>query len=211
MHSTTDHSTTWASCLQRACQRTALIGLTLVGLVSLLSLPASAAIYRTVDAAGNVTYTDQPPPGEAATKAGVISEQIEIETLNTFEKPAPESTYQPWLPDSEGGEDGAVSYQSLAITSPSHDEAFRNNAGNVQITAELRPGLQTGDAIHLEMDGSLSPTPAAGTDVQLTNVPRGTHRIRMVVLGPGGERKIESKEQVFHLQRYSVNQNRANN
>jgi len=208
MHSTTNDSTcdsTMVSRLQHASRRASLLGLALVGL---LSLPVSAAIYRTVDAAGNVTYTDQPPPGQTAAKTGIVTEKIEIKTPNTFDKPQSEPAYEPWLPDIE---EAAAGYQSLQITSPAHDESIRENAGNVVVSGDLKPGLKVGDALHLELDGTLNPEPADGFQLQLANIPRGTHRIRLVVLGSNGERKIESKEQIFHLQRYSVNFNRANN
>ncbi len=203
MHSTTTDSSTHLS------MRAAALPLLALALVGSLSLPVSAAIYRTVDAAGNVTYTDQPPPGATTTDTGIVTEQVEVKAPNTFDKPQPEAAYEPWLPDAEDAT--TVGYQSLQITSPSHDASIRENAGNVVVSGDLQPGLQSGDALHVELDGALDPNPVDGAQVQLTNVPRGTHRIRMVVLGSDGERKIESKEQVFHLQRYSVNFNRANN
>lgn len=177
-------------------------------LALLIALPAQAAIYRTVDAAGNITYTDQPPAGEVAADTRTISEEIEVQAPNTFIDTTPPTPYEPWDPPAE---DDVIGYQSLVITAPPDDEAFRDNAGNVVIRSQLTPKLQEGDALHLEMNGTLRAEPADGADVYLTNVPRGTHRIRMVVLGSDGRRKIESDEQVFHLQRISILQRRPGN
>lgn len=181
------------------------------GLTALLLLPlsASAAIYRTVDAAGNITYTDQ-PPADAAENTEDISGQIDVLPPNTFTDPTPLAPYEAWIPDAQPGEaEDVVGYRSLKITSPTHDESLRDNAGNVVVRSQLAPKLQQGHALHLELDGTLQAEPAEGADVYLTNVPRGTHHIRMVVLNKAGKRVFESDKKVFHLQRISILQNRS--
>jgi hypothetical protein len=180
--------------------------LTNFGITALLvlTLPTNSAIYRSVDAAGNITYSDQQPAAQASDPR-TISEQIEVLPPNTFVDSTPPTPFEPGQPDIV---DGTITYRSLEITAPPDREAFRDNAGNVVVRSRLAPALHDGDALHLELNGTLLAEPAAGGDVYLTDVPRGTHRIRMVVVDQNGRRKFESKEQIFHLQRYSALQNR---
>jgi len=171
----------------------------LAGLVLSLTTPTFGAIFRTVDAQGNITYTDQPPN---ARDTPVKSEQIEIATPNTFQDTTP---YERWDPSAEeqGGDAQAVNY-SLAIVSPSNDASIRNNAGNVAIQARITPELAEGHVARIELDGSMSGEEVVAGSVYLSNVSRGTHSARLVVESANGQRLAESPASVFHLQRISL-------
>ena len=161
--------------------------------------PAFGEIFRTVDAQGNISYTDQPPrPGDTQIK----SEQIEISKTNTFQDSTP---YERWDPDVEEGADNAAptSY-SLAIVSPTNDASIRNNAGNVVVRTQIAPDLASGHVARLELDGTLTSEAVESGSIYLTNVSRGTHQARLVVESETGRRLAESAESVFHLQRISV-------
>ena len=168
----------------------------------LASAPATAAIYRVVDANGNVTFTDQAPPGgvsdDPAPGAG-IAERIELPPPNTFVDDTPRARYEPGA-DSE---DEGPAYTLLQITAPSNDKVIRANDGRVFIGTRVTPAVQEGHRLLLEMNGSLTGHQPVEGSIDLDNVPRGTHRIRLVVVDAADRRLIESAETVFHVQRFS--------
>lgn len=198
--------------------RVRLISLLLAGALALSVSGADAAsrIYRTVDENGNVVFTDVPPrpeqPGEA----------VELETGNTF-TPPPRTTpaggetsvrLEDWLDGGEGAAEGesqgveeaeqtTVNYQSLQITSPAHDAAVRENAGNVTIATAIQPSLATGHVMQVFLDGQLRQQGHA-TTFQLVNLDRGTHNLQVRVVDQSGSQLISSEPSVFHLQRRSV-------
>ena len=184
---------TFISSRRHAPQTLVAVGL---GLALLFSAPTHGAIFRTVDAQGNVTYTDQPP---AAGAKRVKSEQISISTPNTFQDSTP---YQGWDPETTEDDNNAASY-SLSIVSPSNDQAIRDNSGNIVVRTRITPELAEGDKARLELNGTLTGDPVEGGSIYLTNLPRGTHRMRLIVESGKGRRIAESPESVFHLQRFS--------
>jgi hypothetical protein len=162
---------------------------------------AASRIYKTVDANGNVVFTDIPP------KDGEAGEAMTIENPNTFQPAAPESREQ-WIVDSadentEGAEAAAFTYQSLTISAPTSDEAIRENAGNVNVVANVVPELQTGHRVRILMDGK--PEQAAARAVfMLPNVDRGSHSVQAEVIDDTGKVLITSSSTTFHLQRVAA-------
>ncbi len=182
-----------AKCLNRGHP---LVAITLSLCLLWANHPTLAAIFRTVDAQGNITYTDQAP---TAADSDIISEQVELAQPNTFADSTP---YERWDPEVTSSDNDTVSYE-LLIVAPAHDQAIRENTGNVTIRTRIAPELQEGDVARLELNGSLTADPVTDGSIYLNNLPRGTHRARLVVENSKGRRIAESPESVFHLQRFS--------
>ena len=165
--------------------------------------PSYGAIFRTVDADGNVTFTDQAPK-TSDSDSRVVAEEIEVNNPNTFADEAPYQRWEGTVGDaSDSAEEGAPSY-SLSIVSPGNDQTIRENSGSVVVRTRVDPGLVAGDKMRLELDGTLTGDSAQSGAFNLTNVPRGTHRARVVIENEKGRRVAESGESVFHLQRISL-------
>lgn len=165
---------------------------------------AETRIYRTVDADGNVVFTDVPPA------QGQASQTVELGTGNTFtapETPAESRSLESWLgrdaQDEEEAGDAAVRYRSLRVASPAHDEGLRDNAGNVTVTAEVQPELAPSHVLALYLDGALQQT-GQTTRFELSNLDRGTHRLELRILDASGNTLAASEPSVFHLQRRSL-------
>jgi hypothetical protein len=178
---------------------------------------AGSPIYRTVDADGNVIFSDVPPA------PGRYTESLELSTPNTFSSPVTAGTgpvpagtgpapagdavrLEVWLADGEGARDpdaAARGYQLLRITAPPDDAGLRDNAGNVTVLGELHPALLPGHAVQLYLDGALQQS-AAQPQFQLLNVDRGTHTLQLRVVDASGTVLISSAPSVFHLQRRSL-------
>ena len=168
-----------------------------ISLALALSAPGYSEIFRTVDAEGNITYTDQPPTN---TDRRVISETVDLPTPNTFEDTTP---YERWDPESASEDDNNETSYTLLIVTPGHDQTVRENAGNVVIRTRINPDLDEGHTARLELNGTLTGNPVEGGSIYLNNLPRGTHRARLVVENENGRRIAESGESVFHMQRFS--------
>ena len=156
-------------------------------------------IYRTVDSAGRVSFSDKPPaPGTKNASA------IELRGVNnSYANPIPRQPYEPGLNDD--ADSATLQYSSLVITYPENNAQLRDNAGNVRISTRVAPGLRRGDRVMLVLDGQRVPEEAEGTEIALTNVSRGTHSISLEVVDQAGNVQLKSDEQVFHLQRFAPN------
>ena len=169
-----------------------------------LSAPSYGEIFRTVDADGNVTFSDQAPPSRGGR---VTAEKVEITTPNTFADQTPYQQFDNQSLGSTGDDESENSDEpkySVSIASPSNDQTIRENSGNVIVRARVTPELAKGNQLRLLLDGSLYGGPVQGGSISLPNVPRGTHKVRVVVENEKGRRIAESAESVFHLQRISL-------
>lgn len=156
-----------------------------------ISPALQAAIYKTVDKQGNVVYTDVPPEDGGAA--------MNIDRGNTYtpaEAPADEATQFDAMVEVTG-------YTELSITAPSHDQAVRENAGNLTVTVASAPALDPalGHQVQILLDGQKAAT--GGTRVSLTNIDRGTHSLTARIIDANGEVLISSAPVTFHMLRYS--------
>lgn len=168
----------------------------------LVAALAQAQMYRWVDDEGNVQFSDTPPP------EGTSAERMEVpkpSVVETYKPPkAAGDTGSQTEGDTQEASDKAPRYR-LAITSPADDQAVRENAGNVTVTVDLKPALQTGHQLRLYLDGNRLDNGGTRTSVQLTNVPRGTHTLRAEVVDGSGK-VLRRTTSTFHLLRAAVGQ-----
>lgn len=159
-----------------------------------LALPASAQIYKYIDANGNTVFTNQPPDGAAA-------ESVNLPPTNTVE------TQKPSTPADISGDTSAQSaapYSTLSLNGIPDDEAMRANNGTFVVGVDIQPRLQPGHQLRLILDGK--PYGQAGNvpSLQLTNVERGEHSLAVAVVA--GERIVQqSATETFTVQRISTN------
>ncbi len=156
-----------------------------------------ADVYRSVDEEGNVIYTDKPSPD---------AEKIDIKEVQTIESgPTTPSKQAP----SQAKEPEVEQYTNLQITSPENDTALRDNAGNVSISVNVEPALNTkvGDQLVLYLDGK-DIAKGSGTSFNINNVDRGTHSVNVAIMSKGGKELIRSDPVSFTLLRFSTQQPR---
>ncbi len=171
----------------------------LLSIVAMLSLPAAAQIYKTVDEDGNVVFTDIPPREDDEN-----AEQIIIENPNSFAVEEAIPNTDAWIVETEEGEEEEppFRYQALEIVSPADDEPVRENAGNITIVTNLNPRLQRGHVARLLMDGAVVQEGPQGS-FDLANVDRGTHKIAVEIVDERGQVLIRSGESTFHMLRFA--------
>ncbi|MOA22870.1 hypothetical protein D3C78_1434620 [compost metagenome] len=154
-----------------------------------VALPATAQIYRYIDANGNTVFTNQPPDGAA-------SERVELPPTNTVRSQAPTAPAD----DGTDQANGAPFYQVLALTDIPSDEALRANNGTFSVGVALDPSLQPGHSLRLRLDGQPHGQPSNVPRLHLVNLSRGEHTMAVDVLS--GTRVVQTSAPVtFTVQR----------
>lgn len=158
-----------------------------------ISMAAQAAVYKSVDANGQVVYSDTPMNN---------SKQVSLSPLHEYQAKkihtqvddevkfglSPAEVYSPWR------------YSHCLLLQPTDQTTLHNIGGILPIELELQPHLYPGDTLLVTMDGApvakqVEQTPIAqlGRDAMapvrigltLENVFRGEHQIKAVVLRAG--------------------------
>lgn len=161
-----------------------------------IALSAQAGIYRWVDENGEVVFGDDPPPGVNAQPVKV--REPTVVPAPKLPEPRPEPPAQPHAP-------AEARYKRLTISSPENEGTVRQNAGNVSVSLNLSPALDSGAGhrIELILDGEPVVTGEA-LQLLLPNVDRGTHQLSARVVASDGKTLIESPAVTFTLHRHSV-------
>ena len=167
-------------------------------LATLLALPllASAQIYKTIDAAGNVSYSDTPPESGP-------SEQVKLRETNST--PAPEMTAPAASNTDPGQESEEGEAYSVSIASPANETTIPMGPGNFSISASVEPALSQGALLQLYVDGSPSGNPQSSSSWTLTNVFRGAHDLKVAVVSNRNELLAESEAVRVYVLRPSTN------
>lgn len=163
----------------------------------MLALAASSvtagAIYKSVDEEGNVTFSDEPSPG---------AEQIKKKEVPTVPSRAPKVDFSSGN-DTDKEKEAAGVYRAIAIVSPQHDTAVRENSGKLSVSVAIEPALAETHEVVLYMDGqpaARSPSPV----FQFSNIDRGTHTLTAAVVNSDGDELIRSETISFTLLRHST-------
>lgn len=166
-----------------------------------MSFGAFAAIYKTVDEDGNVTFSDQPSSG---------AEVIEKKDIPTVPSRVPEADFSGSDEDNGGENETGGRYESITIVSPENDTAIRENSGRVTVSVSVKPGLAEAHQVVLYMDGTEAARSRSPV-FQFSNVDRGTHTLAAAVVGSDDNELIRSDTVSFTLHRHSVQHPNANN
>ena len=167
----------------------------------------AASVYRTVDAQGNVTFTDRPIEN---------SERIELEPLPVV--PSPESlSITPTgsgevADDTTSGDNASAAagpfmpYSTFRIVSPQDETMLPTGyAGSVQVELDIAPDLRDDHRVRLLLDGQISQSAMHTQAFMLTNLDRGEHRLRAELLDASGNVRHRSAPITLYVQRASVN------
>lgn len=162
----------------------------------LLASGAGAATYKWVDKDGQVHYSDTPVEG---------AERVDLPELPTYAAPAVPA------PRKSGEEkerpDARPEYGRFEFVSPKPDQVFWNIAGELPVQLMLEPGLQNGDRINVYLDGKLTEnSPTSSLSLTLTEVWRGEHSLRAVVVDAKGTARITAESGPFHVKQHSIQQ-----
>ncbi|HHQ14748.1 MAG TPA: DUF4124 domain-containing protein [Chromatiales bacterium] len=168
------------------------------------SVASSAEVYRWVDDSGQVHYSDRPREG---------AERVDIGSAQAIETRVPERPGTA-AKETEGEDEKPFRYRKLEIVKPAQEEVLWNIGGELDVSLQLQPRLQTGHRIELFLDGKPVEVPNQGRSLQAhaTEVFRGVHVLTAVVRDRNDRTLIESEPRTFAVQQNSIlNPNNPNN
>lgn len=151
-----------------------------LSLLLLLLLPtlSLAAIYKSIDKQGNVTFSDQPvgkdvqrvdlSPATSYNQQPHSAPSQQLKENNSTAEPKPQDTKQ-------------VQYTNLKITSPENNSSvWFGGANTLNVSVDIEPGLQAGDSAVLVYDGQDKGNvqgPASSLSFTLEGYTPGKHSI----------------------------------
>ncbi len=149
-------------------------------------LPAEI-IYKTIDAEGNVSFSDDRTEE---------AEEIRIKTSKAINASKAQSS-KVSLPKDKLKK---FNYTNLTIDIPKDDATIHSGGGNVNIKAMLMPKLLENDMLVLLMDGK-EVQRGKSLSFLLENVDRGTHEIYMTIENQVKKVLKRSAKIIFHVRR----------
>ena len=160
----------------------------------LVSLTASAQIYKSVDENGVVTFSDTPP----AASSGKASTVVQSNVTNSM------PGLSPAVPSPEATTNEKSAARSLSIASPQNNATILMGAGIFDVTAELGAPLAEDELLALYLDDELVDSPQVNAVWTLTYVIRGPHTLQVRRLSRAGETISQSEKITVFVLRPSV-------
>lgn len=160
--------------------------------------PERGVLWRWVDDAGVVHYSDKPVAG---------AERVRVRSPQTYSVqealPARPTARDRNAPAAEV--DTGTGYRSLRITAPENDSVAWNVGGEIQVSVAPEPALRPGDRIVVFFNGeAVDGTPMASTSIGLTGIYRGTHTVYATIVDADGAQVIQSEPVTFHVRQTSI-------
>ena len=140
--------------------------------------PASG-IYRSIDADGNVIFTDKPPESGQA-------EEVKVREGNIVPGTAPRRPATERRPEPD---DEPFRYETLRITSPESEQTFQNPYEPIPVAVEVAPSLRRGHAMVLLVNGEQQPEMKLDAEIY-----RGAHELLIEVRA--GDEVIQQSEPI---------------
>ncbi|MCI0401274.1 MAG: DUF4124 domain-containing protein [Gammaproteobacteria bacterium] len=141
--------------------------------------PSAEEAYKSVDAEGNVSYSDEPSPG---------AEQIDVPEAVTPEAPAPPTLKQ--IAPKPTNNFAGYREVELVIASGEDPNSAWEETGSLPISVRLVPTLQAqlGHTLELFVDGKVNSPPGTTTsfEVPMADLDPGEHSFQAVVLNSEG-------------------------
>lgn len=156
---------------------------------------AASEMWRWVDERGVVHYSDRPHPG---------AERVELKPAQSYQAPriAPAPSASTEAPEPQ--RDARVSYSRLAILSPAEGETLWNIGGELNVELALEPPLAESHELLVYLDEQRVADVPRGTQITLSEVYRGEHRLRVSIVDERGRELVSSEPVVFYVQQASI-------
>lgn len=160
-------------------------------LLLIAATAARAEVYKSINADGEVIYSDQPGRGAERVKIAPLPSYTP-QPVRTLSRSAPPAVQQ-------------LHYASFTVSAPVSEVTIRNNLGTVVIETRLTPALMTslGHVIQYFLDGQPYGVAIDGNSLTLSNVDRGEHRLSASVLDAAGNILISTAETTVFVKRAS--------
>jgi len=133
-------------------------------------------IYKTVDANGNVTFSDKPISNKSTE---VVIPKVNSSPATPTPPPQnnPVTSTEPATPDNQNTK---KPYTKFAIASPLDQDSIQNQP-ILHVTLDVQPELQDGDVIQVYVDGGPMGDAKHQTSFDFTIPYRGTHILSAIL------------------------------
>ncbi len=151
-----------------------------------------AALYKGLDAGGNVVYSDKPFSNAEQYTPPPISVMDALEVTDEKGADAEEKSVE-------------FKYMKFDIISPANNQAIRDEAF-LDVSLRLEPGLNAAEnhAVWLLMDGKVQVESSKSLSFQLDDVERGAHQIQAQVRDEAGEGVVRTRSVIVYVHRTTV-------
>ena len=166
------------------------VGILLLSFVSTTALffsVAQAAVYKKVDAEGNVTFSD------VADKSAQL---VNLAPLATMPAMSPDEIARSLADDPQQISEN-INY-SIHIVSPTPDQTYHYAVDAFSPNVDVKPSMKNGDHLVLLVDGKTS-----GQDISANGLNRGQHQFEAKVVSSNG-RTLNSQSVTFFVQQSQV-------
>ncbi|MCT8468879.1 DUF4124 domain-containing protein [Chromohalobacter canadensis] len=166
-----------------------------------VSAVQATPVYRSVDAQGNVTFSDRP-----------VGKKVDVGTVNTVPgqpRETRETRDLQALPDAAteteaGGASSFTAYERLAIAAPGNETTLPTGAaGDTQVRVAITPELRETDKLRMVIDGEVNGPARHATTFSVTELVRGEHTLRAEVVDAEGRVRQRSAPITLYVQRAS--------
>lgn len=166
--------------------------------VAVLAMSAAATpVYKTVDSNGNVSYSDVPD-------IGTQTQELELPPVNIQlalpPSPAIEEPAAPTLPPD----------YRLRIDWPEPDSTIPPGQIEVEARLHIEPALAPAHWIQWLVDDEPQGEPTTANALVLTQLIRGSHQLRAIVMDSDGVVLAQSEPVTIHVRRASAKHPRRN-
>ncbi len=153
-------------------------------------------VFRSVDAQGNVVFSDTPREG---------AKPVDIQAPSSVQAMPLPPRVDAAVPATQGT-DVFAGYQTLVITQPENGAALNNGTGDVDVSVNVVPALRTdlGHGLTITMDGKVVLQNSARMNVALVDVDRGEHVLEAFVVNASGQVIFMSAPVRFSMVRTSI-------
>lgn len=156
------------------------------------SVAANAAIYKWEDGAGNVSYSDTPPPGGEA-------KVIDLPEPSRYSPRTLPKSVRTGQPEGEPAGDAAPAYQRFAITKPMNAATVRSAEGLVPIQLAIEPPLAKTHFVTFMLDGVSIGDRMQTNAFTMRGVERGTHSLQALLIDASGKQLAKTTETQFTM------------
>jgi len=167
-------------------------------LLTVCSVAMATEVYRWVDDAGEVHYSDRPHEGAV---------RMALPEAQTFSTPASQSVRRSAneARNAQSDEQEAFSYQSVKIISPTQSQVLWSTGGLVKVTVSVRPNLRRGDTLMIYLDGKMIEGLTGNKrELELKEVYRGDHTLQVEIRDASGNVIGKGSSVTFTVKQTSI-------
>lgn len=145
-------------------------------------------VYKKINPDGSVEFTDVPTGN---------SEEIKVKEPTTYHAPKIN------LPrEKPKASKSALVYSDIRIITPTQDQTYTDNTGNVTVQVSLTPGLNTLSKHRVRYQLGDETRTSTSLSETFANVERGSHQLQVTVVDAEGEAISPVATTTFHVKRY---------